>query len=157
MRVSPCWCTGTDFSSATSEESDRRAKREEAAKARLLDARRILSICERRQGLFQGRVERVMRFFVSTPNERRTIASGKSVARSRLKAFCEQNDGFPARDGAALNCRRGKGALHSLDTALKRPLTTFLNTERAPNVDQTRLRRLLARRCGETEIVLSLF
>jgi len=53
-------CAGTHFSSATGQKSGRGApSREEAAQARSLDARRILSIWERRQGSWQGHVEEV--------------------------------------------------------------------------------------------------
>ena len=86
------------------------------------------------------------------PNKRRTIASGKPVARSSVKVvFCVKSYGFHARDGAALIRRRGKGSLYPLDMTLTRPLSTFPDTQIVPSFERAHLRCLLARRYGGTE------
>ena len=96
--------------------------------------------------LYLGRVEMVWRLFAATPNER-------AEARMDNVAFSPffndvKSDGFHARDGdAALVRRHGKEAPNPFDTAYMRPLYICLDARNVPNVEQTRLRRLLARRC----------
>ena len=58
----------------------------------------------------------------------------ENTTRTRVFVVSVGRDSF--RDGAALTQRRGKITLNPLDKALERPISTFSDTQNAPNVER---------------------